>query len=375
MNYGAITIDTSIFDKYGNRLDQGLLKALEQFRGKPVRFILSEIVVRELIDHMERQVVSSVASMERAIKDARSYLGVDVCLPFELLKLMETSSNLHEVAKQRLAGFIERAGVIVISAGYNVDVQDLVRRYFSSEPPFSDGKKKNEFPDAIALLSLEAYAKENDFKVLAVSLDSDWEKFCSASNWVDISKDLAEAVAVFQPQNDAVDMCVALAKELSQKEEAFNEIASQVEDHVSDLEFLVDADSQFHWDLQSMYIKSNELYFEEERDGLPVLNPVRIDDGRAIIETKIGVKCTVEAEFALSVRDGIDKDYVSMGIAVEQKEMHFTCGLLFTVHWDLTSGGYTFDISDVDVTNDREVVSFGYLEPEWWKGDGKGLIT
>jgi len=35
MDYGAITIDTSIFDQKGLNLESGLLKTLDQFNGKP----------------------------------------------------------------------------------------------------------------------------------------------------------------------------------------------------------------------------------------------------------------------------------------------------------------------------------------------------
>lgn len=55
MKYGAITLDTSIFDQHGLKLDRGLLKALEQFNGKPIGLVLSEIVFRELHKHLKQE--------------------------------------------------------------------------------------------------------------------------------------------------------------------------------------------------------------------------------------------------------------------------------------------------------------------------------
>jgi hypothetical protein len=39
MDYGAITLDTSIFDQKGLKLESGILKMLEQFNGKPSHMI------------------------------------------------------------------------------------------------------------------------------------------------------------------------------------------------------------------------------------------------------------------------------------------------------------------------------------------------
>ncbi len=41
MDYGAITIDTSIFDEKSLNLESGILKTLEQFKGKPSHLVLS----------------------------------------------------------------------------------------------------------------------------------------------------------------------------------------------------------------------------------------------------------------------------------------------------------------------------------------------
>ena len=55
MDYGAITIDTTIFDQKGLRLESGILKTLEQFNGMPSRLVLSEIVIREVHSHLKKK--------------------------------------------------------------------------------------------------------------------------------------------------------------------------------------------------------------------------------------------------------------------------------------------------------------------------------
>ena len=64
----------------------------------------------------------------------------------------------------------------------NVSHDEVIRRYFATEPPFSTKeRKKSEFPDALALLSLERWATQNKSLVLLVSADGDWKKLVEQS--------------------------------------------------------------------------------------------------------------------------------------------------------------------------------------------------
>lgn len=54
MDYGAITIDTSIFESNGLKLESGLLKMLSQFKESPAKLILSDIILRELTNHITK---------------------------------------------------------------------------------------------------------------------------------------------------------------------------------------------------------------------------------------------------------------------------------------------------------------------------------
>ena len=65
-----------------------------------------------------------------------------------------------------------------------------------ASPPFEEpDKKKHEFPDAIALLSLEEWAEVNKTRILAVSCDRGWAAFAAESEWIVVDSDLASALA------------------------------------------------------------------------------------------------------------------------------------------------------------------------------------
>jgi hypothetical protein len=79
-------------------------------------------------------------------------------------------------AQRRLDQFYESCDATVLPVD-SVTSREVLERYFNQEPPFAaTGDKKQEFPDAYALMSVEKWAEENDFKVLVVSHDKGWKE-------------------------------------------------------------------------------------------------------------------------------------------------------------------------------------------------------
>ena len=62
--------------------------------------------------------------------------------------------------------------------GSGVDLGDLVRLFVKCSPPFSK-KKREEFKDAIAALSLHRWAVQNDEIIYIISKDKDWKDACA----------------------------------------------------------------------------------------------------------------------------------------------------------------------------------------------------
>ena len=145
MDYGAITIDTSIFEQQGLNLESGLLKTLDQFNGKPSSLILSEIVTREVSSHLEKKTSEARGQVQKALRASKMHLTLDEDKINKAAKLLIPNKDDKEAAKARLEVFINNTGTeIVLASGY-VELDDLIRKYFQSLPPFAEsGKKKNE---------------------------------------------------------------------------------------------------------------------------------------------------------------------------------------------------------------------------------------
>ena len=372
MDYGAITIDTSIFDQKGLNLESGLLKTLDQFNGKPYPLILSEIVVREIHTHLVKKSSEARGQVQKALHASKVHLTLDDEKIEDALKLLIPDKDDKEVSRSRLETFIKNTGAEIVPASGHVELGDLIKKYFKSHAPFSEsGKKKNEFPDAIALMSLESWAEEKDTKILAVSNDSDWEAFAEESDRIDIFKDLAAAIAVFQPHNAAIDFCEKLAGSLpnGEPEELYSVIEKFISDSVSEMDVFPDASSTFFWEPDIVEVVFESFDFVVNEDGQALMQPIQAQDESIVIEAKIMVSATASSSFSLSVHDSIDTDYVSIGSASASTEVEFESAILFTIEGDFVQEPNEVEITEFELLSYPGTIDFGEIEPDWWSED------
>ena len=369
MKYGAITIDTSIFDQKGLNIESGLFKTLDQFNGKPHPLILSEIVVREVHSHLVKKASEVRGQVQKALRASKAHLTLDDEKIENALKLLIPDKDDKEVSKSRLEAFINKTGAKIIPASGHVELDDLIKKYFKSQAPFSEsGKKKNEFPDAIALMSLESWAEENDTKILAVSDDGDWEAFANESDRIDVFKDLATAIAVFQPHNAAIDFCAKLSASLpnGMPEDIYSVIEQYISDSVSEMDVYPDASSAFFWEPDIVEVVFESFEFVVDENDQALMQAIQAQEESIAIEAKIMITATASCSFSLSVHDSIDKDYVPIGSASASTEIEFESEILITIEGDFVNEPSEVEITDFELLSYPGTIDFGEIEPDWW---------
>ncbi|MEO9453627.1 PIN domain-containing protein [Chromobacterium phragmitis] len=136
MEYGAITIDTSIFDKNALKIDSGILKNLSQFKGKPAGLILSEIVINEIYSHLERKSFESRKNIESALKDAPHYLRLEAEHTEEISAKIRELKDSKETAKDIIKKFIHDTSAEIIKAEGNIKIsEDTLPTHLHSPTP------------------------------------------------------------------------------------------------------------------------------------------------------------------------------------------------------------------------------------------------
>lgn len=325
---GAISIDTSVFDRYGCNLESPTLSAVGSLAPHHLSLLMSDIVLGEVRNHLIRDgraAVDSARKSLRMIEKSRRPVEGAIAAAAEHLQL---DADLALEADERIERFLDLTKAEVLGASEWLDAGELVDRYITASAPFEvAGSKKSEFPDAIALIQLERWGLRRESHVLAISTDDDWRRFAAQASWITVVDDLPAALAMFQAVED--ELVARVAAQL--RPEAQSDIAAMVgaslERHVDNLVPRVEAHSF--------------TQFEAEFVGAEVVRWTAVDPGevRVISSTQEAVRLSfevevfieAEAEFSFAHYDSVDRDYVPLGSAEVVRELALTVAFVAEV--------------------------------------------
>jgi len=167
----------------------------------------------------------------------------------------ETEAHLA----QQLGDFFSSCLVKIISVD-KVSINSVFDRYFNHKPPFSEGRKKLEFPDAFVLAALEKWCKDNEEIMYVVSNDKDHMSFCNESELL-ISASKVEEVLQLAVSEDGQLRVVAdelFAKHLADIHEAVEENFSNHSFYVEDADGDVDDITIIRTELLERYLVSTD---------------------------------------------------------------------------------------------------------------------
>lgn len=368
LEYDAILIDTSIFDNYGLRLETGLLGKLKQFKNGPAELVLPDIIINEVRSHLESKIKISRNALEKSINDAKDHLFFSGSALETAKEVLINSAEIVNLASTRLDSFINESGATVLVSDDFVSVASLVDMYFSNKPPFSEsGKKKSEFPDAIALKAVEEWAEEEGKSVIAISQDKDWEAFCEQSDRVDYELDLSQGLALFHDANASFALRELLSSSIPKGEaiDFIREIESSLESSLCDITPDQDADSSFYWEPEGCSAKYKSFKFITNDHEKVKFRIIDVDEDWIVLETRVMITVEAEGHFSLSVHDSIDRDYVSMGGVSIEKDAEFETELLITISGQLDGSLDDFSIDEVEVVDVISYIDFGELQLDW----------
>jgi len=363
MKYDAITLDTSIFDRNRLRLESGLLAQLAQFKDGTADFVLSEYVVRELHRHILKQTSDAKDALDRATKGIKETSLLPDDQTTQLMGIISAGRPVKEIVETRIRAFVENSGAEIVPASL-ADMKTLTKSYFDSLPPFEEtGKKKNEFPDAIALLSLEEWAQKNNKRILAVSADEGWAAYSKTSTWIDVVPDLAGALETFQKHlEQARNVVITLLTEAQagKRPDLLDSLTAEIDNEVGALFLYGEASSSFNAEVDQVDVSfgSFDLHLA---DGQPDLAIVSVGANKVVARIGIAVKAKATAEVVISIYDSIDKDYVALGGTNAETDFEFDAAVIVTFEGEL-SAPESMHISKVDLVDAPSSVDFGYVE-------------
>ncbi len=171
-----IFIDTSILDEQNYNFDSSALAPfIEAVRPRQVILLLPDPTEREIrrhIRHKSQDVLKALQEAKRRAPFLRKWKEWPI-KKGDLTLLQE----IQALANKDLEEFF--ASMSVERLGYDgIDLKQVMDWYDRRAAPFGEGKKQKEFPDALALAAVVAYARKQQTSVAVISRDSDFHRAC-----------------------------------------------------------------------------------------------------------------------------------------------------------------------------------------------------
>ena len=174
----AVFLDTSILEGQNYNFGSVALTSLiELTKAKKLPILLPDPTKREILRHIRARSLEARSALEAA-RRAAPFLAAWRHFP----KLSEMKGRTRDWELERAASaewdkFLAQFQVIPLDYK-GVDINEVMDWYDAIEAPFREGRKRKEFPDALATASLAAYADKAGAYVAVVSLDKDFGAAC-----------------------------------------------------------------------------------------------------------------------------------------------------------------------------------------------------
>ncbi len=365
----AISVDTCIVERGGFRLESGILKRLEQFQKSDLQLVLSEITVKELIRRITKETDEARNKLKTGLNEARKYFQLDDKKYAEIISEVTNDDGSHEIAEARVRSFIDRCGGEIVNVKNNVDIEILVQKYFGDKLPFEKSKdKKSEFPDAMMLMSLEAWANNKGGVVLLVTADKGCQKFCHTSTSLVAVENLGLALELVQERNEWLEKLTAnFAHRIAGGHEAALLITIQdaVSSNIDVIDWSVEASAycNFDYEIHDLWVEDVQFLISA---GQPLLHAIEVGEDALIIQATMRVLVHASCHFQFSVRDSIDRDMVPVGDAMLDEKDWVQLDVLLTAS---SNGEVITDIREVELVSTRREIDFGEVSPDYSNED------
>jgi len=219
-----IFIDASIFIGQNYNYKSAVFESLRRLViASNANVYVTDITVREVRAHIAEGVSKAIQAQNKFQKDARIFRNIDDT-PFEEFFHDVNEASAIKTLNDHLDRFLSDVSATVLpTSGVSIDA--VFDKYFDKEPPFGDGKKKAEFPDAFTIAALEDWCEENNEKMYVASADTDLKNHCETSDSLITLNKLAEFISLIE-FHDKV-LAPSVMKLLDRKQDTIKEAISE----------------------------------------------------------------------------------------------------------------------------------------------------
>lgn len=371
----GLTLDTSVFDQKRLQFNSATLQALTHLKNRPFEFILSQTVVNEVFAHLKKDIENALQEARKSIGKALYAFETEEPTRDEILESISRGQSAEELAARRLQKYIEDTGCEVLNDAVLVETATLFDGYFSGAPPFGPGRKRDEFPDALALHALERAATDRGTCILVVSRDGDWRAFCERSERLYAIPEIEKALNLV---TDApLGLRAAILAWMSKDGSGHAEVQEHIALSVSQMEFNVSAiPSHGEVELNTWEPTLQRIDWPDDAD-IDIIEIIAMDGDAGftvVLSLPLTLTVSIPIEMDFSVWDSVDRESLGMGGRREDvmEELHERATMTIDV-LDLGTENEDIVCYNIELEGKYHEIDLGEVDmfrPEdYWDGD------
>lgn len=229
------------------------------------------------------------------------------------------------------------------------NIKEVLDDYFATNPPFKDGIKKTEFPDALSLNAIKIWCEKSSNSVIHLSNDKDFDEYENEA--IDCSHDLSSLLEFLFKESSDIQIELITAIYTKSLDEITTSIESLLPEDLNSLAYSKIENDAWYEDVDIDFI---EIY---ETQIIGVINEIGNDSFSYEIETNIYF--SVEAYYTdLSTAFYDKEDGIWWGEERRREIKKFCANTLVYADFELEENkvdGHFYEITDYDIRNVDEV--------------------
>ncbi|REG87875.1 PIN domain-containing protein [Winogradskyella sediminis] len=183
LEYNIIFLDTNVFQSEnfteGKKLNQLLDQSIEE--GIQVKIV--DITYQECLKRIQENLIKAKTAFKKASallnKEGNLLRQTEKYKQFYSIPKVEIESDFIEL-KNHFDSFLKEKNIEIISSEI-ANHNEVFKLYFDKKSPFGTGQKKDEFPDAFILNTIEHWCDINMSGAFVISSDNDMLSYVSKS--------------------------------------------------------------------------------------------------------------------------------------------------------------------------------------------------
>ncbi len=363
---GFFSIDTDVIQSHAYKFSAGALRALPLQRPAWLTIQQTEIIEREVHAHRMEPVSKVTKELNVAIAKLQRLSGLNFNPVSEQIKAFDSESVASHNFSREFKAFVESLGGGVLPIAGPDLARQMFDRYFQEAAPF-EARKKSEFPDAAALLTLENHAKAIQKQGILISRDSGWADFAKHSDWLCCVKSLDEFAALFKSNTSlATGVTAKVSAELANTTSSLSTLVqAAVEYHVAGAYWNADdAWTGFCHRVEAEVDYAHYLGHSLDLTGIGTWL-VEHDPSICIIEVRATVQVSVDVNVEFFMYDTIDREEINFGSQVISRDHEMDVDVFITLRGDLEHATVDLLAPSIELAGGEYDLEVGEVEPDF----------